>query len=62
MKTRFQDDTAFRVVLDDQTVARLIEVAEACHADPATIIASLVHDVLEDDALAHLPDAHEKLH
>jgi hypothetical protein len=43
----------FRVTLDDVTVARLMEIADACHAPPTAVIAALVRDVLEDDALAH---------
>jgi hypothetical protein len=45
--------TVFEVMLDDLTVARLIEISDLCHADPATVIASIVRDVLEDDARMH---------
>lgn len=43
----------FRVPIDDATVARLMTVADEAHADPATIIAAIVRDVLEDDELTH---------
>lgn len=39
--------------LDDVTVARLMEVCGAANAPPAAIIASIVRDVLEDDAAMH---------
>lgn len=45
--------TVVEVVLDDLTIARLIELADMLHADPATIVASIVRDVLEDDARMH---------
>jgi len=45
--------TVVEVALDDLTVARLIELADMLHADPATIVASIVRDVLEDDAKMH---------
>jgi hypothetical protein len=46
-------ETGFRVTLDDLTVARLMELADVCHAPPAVVIAAIVRDVLEDDARAH---------
>ena len=48
-----QKRTTFVVELDDVTVARLMEVADNCHAHPCTLISAMVHDVLEDDELAH---------
>lgn len=45
--------TLFRVALDDITVARLIELADICQADPRSVIAAIIKDVLEDDARAH---------
>lgn len=45
--------TPFRVLLDDLTVARLIELAEVCHTDPSNVISAIVKDVLEDDARVH---------
>lgn len=47
------DQMRFSVKLDDLTLARLVELADNCHALPEAIIAAIVHDVLEDDALAH---------
>jgi hypothetical protein len=47
---------------DPVTIARLIELADICHANPQTLIAAIVRDVLEDDALAHMPDPHLTLH
>lgn len=62
MKILSHDEmTQFRVRLDDETVARLIAIADACHAQPAELIAAIVHDVLEDDALAHM-EGPEPLH
>lgn len=58
MPRSFNDDestTAFEVRLDDLTMARLLEIAESGKIPPAMLIASIVADVLEDDALAH-PD------
>lgn len=43
----------FRVLLDDLTVARLLELADICQTDPAKVISAIVKDVLEDDARAH---------
>jgi len=53
MKTRDDDLGIFRVRPDDLTLARLIELADLCHTDPATLICAILHDVLEDDFLAH---------
>lgn len=49
----------FFVLLDDLTAARLMEIADMAHDTPSNIIASIVHDVLEEDARAHYncPDA-----
>lgn len=49
-----QERTTFTVALDDLTVARLMEMADICHTHPCILIAAMVHDVLEDDAKAHL--------
>jgi hypothetical protein len=43
----------FFVLLDDLTAARLMEIADMAHDTPSNLIASIVHDVLEEDALAH---------
>jgi len=54
---RFRDlAEPFRVWLDDLSIARLMEMADDCHATPEQVIASIVHDVLEDDANAHTPE------
>jgi len=39
----------FSVALDELDAARLIDLANVCNATPAQVIASIVHDVLEDD-------------
>lgn len=44
----------FNVAIPDEDVARLLKVSEEAGAPPAVIIASIVHDVLEDDAFAHI--------
>lgn len=52
-----QDDdesgTAFYVIFDDETMAMLVELSEACHAAPAHLVAAIVRDVLRDDQEAH---------
>lgn len=47
-----RERTYFRVGLDDEATALLLELSEACHCEPAKLIASLVKDVLRDDAQA----------
>lgn len=44
-----RDLTYFRIGLDDETVARLIEICDEAHCDPAIMIASIIATVLEDD-------------
>ena len=52
--TRNPDGEAvLQIPLDDLTVARLMEVADVCHAPPELVAASILHDVLEDDAEQH---------
>jgi hypothetical protein len=53
MKTQDEADKPFRVVLDDLTTARLLELADMQHASPNTMIAAIVRDVLQDDAEQH---------
>ena len=48
-----EDETVFYVPLDDESVARLMELSEATHTPPAMLIASITHDVLRDDEAAH---------
>lgn len=48
------DGTYFRVgPFDDETTAMLMELSEATHCEPAKLIASILRDVLVDDALQH---------
>ena len=54
-----RDKTIFRVGLDDEVVAMLIEVASERGRPPQELIEDIVRDVLADDALAHEPT---KLH
>lgn len=50
-----EDDflTRLEIVVDGETRLRLIALADACHSTPKMIAASLLHDVLMDDADAH---------
>jgi len=45
--------TIFPVKLDGLTTARLMKIADIAHASPSSLIAAIVHDVLEDDARMH---------
>lgn len=47
------DRSYFRVGFDDETMARLVEMAEACHCPIEVLVAGIVASVLEDDSLAH---------
>jgi len=42
----------YRAELDDETVAWLVGIAEACHAQPALIATSILRNVREDDEAA----------
>jgi hypothetical protein len=42
------------VPLDVETAERLRELSDACHADEAGVAGSLLHDILKEDADAHL--------
>lgn len=42
-----------RLMLDDLTLARLLEVAIGCQDDPSRVAANMLRDILEDDARAH---------
>lgn len=42
-----------RVPLDEETAARLRNLSDLCHADPISVAASLLHDILKEDAEAH---------
>jgi hypothetical protein len=48
--------TAFRVLLDDETVIRLMAIADSAHDSPENIIAGMVQLVCEDDWHAHLAE------
>lgn len=51
MKNRDDDSTVtFPVSLDLITVERLMRLAEVCQDAPTRIMASILHDVLKDDA------------
>lgn len=43
----------FRIPVDPLTAERLISLAKSCESDPVKTAASLLHDVLADDAAAH---------
>ena len=43
----------FSVPLNGATVERLMRLADICHADPRKIAASLLRDILAEDAEAH---------
>jgi hypothetical protein len=45
------------IPLDAETAARLAHLSDECHADPVSVAASLLHDVLADDEAAHSPGA-----
>jgi hypothetical protein len=47
------DETVFEVPVNDVDMARLMAVCEAHKIDPRMFLASIVHDVLEDDEFAH---------
>ena len=42
-----------RILLDDETLLRLLQVADDAHAPPELIAASIVKAVLDDDYRAH---------
>lgn len=48
-----EDVVEFGVPLDLKTVAWLMELADACHAPPACVLASLIKGVREDDEAMH---------
>jgi predicted transcriptional regulator len=43
------------IPLSAETRERLRHLADICHADPVQVAASLLHDVLKDDEVAHDP-------
>ncbi len=54
MSSRFEnDDDVIMVPVSGETVARLRALADECHADPADVASSLLHDILKEDEEAH---------
>lgn len=63
------DETIFEVPLDDVAVARLMTLSETTKVEPRLLLASLLRDILEDDAIENGdgldgpdPLAHKHLH
>ncbi len=52
-KTNEQPVDWISVPLSEETAARLQDLSDHCHADPVGVAASLLHDILKDDADAH---------
>lgn len=42
------------IPVDEATLRRLLDLADLCHADIKSVAASLLHDVLADDAETHV--------
>lgn len=58
-KSTMQDDSddngnrvPFSMLLDETTMERLRRLSDVCDADPRSVAASLLHDILQDDAEA----------
>jgi len=52
------EETVFlELAIDRETADRLLELSRFCQADPNTIAASLLHDILADDEAANIPTA-----
>lgn len=63
MAIRDDDDlTYFRVGLEDDEVAMLCELAEACHAPPAAVMKAIIRDVLVDSIEEHGGNVHGGTH
>lgn len=45
------------IPLDSETAARLMNLSDECHAEPVSVAASLLHDLLKDDEESNLPAA-----
>lgn len=41
------------ISVDDTTYRRLMDLSDMCHADHQSVAASLLHDILAEDAEAH---------
>jgi hypothetical protein len=44
----------FSIPLNGETIERLMNLSNECHAEPVQVAASLLHDILKDDENAHL--------
>lgn len=56
MADRIKDPTEtvwISIPLDGETAERLVNLSDACHADPDNIAAALLRDILKDDEDAH---------
>jgi coenzyme F420-reducing hydrogenase alpha subunit len=54
MSIQAEDAVSFiSIPVDAETLRRLTSIADMCHADPKTVAASLLRDVLADDEAAH---------
>ncbi len=53
-----KDDTVvITIPLSGETAERLQNLADFCHADPRSVAASLLHDILKDDEEYNVPVA-----
>lgn len=50
---RIDEDDVILVRVSGETAARLRVLSDHCHADPVSVAASLLHDLLKDDEDAH---------
>lgn len=48
-----QETSYIRIPVSQETLERLMRLADMCHADPVAVAASMLHDVLKDDEEAH---------
>ncbi len=61
-KTLEMETVWLSVALDIETAERLRALADICHADQASVAASLLHDVLKDDEDAHAAEVSHHHH
>ena len=47
------EETVLVLPIDAETTTRLLRLAAVCGSDPVALAASLLHDILLDDDLAH---------
>jgi hypothetical protein len=57
MSSKADDTVVIAVPLSGETAERLRNLADFCHADPRTVAASLLHDILKDDEEYNIPAA-----